>query len=60
MTLSTLQTTIEQGALAAGSAASLYTVTIVVSALTAVLAPTPARRRAARDVLELLLRRRDK
>lgn len=48
---------LHDGALPAGGAALLYSATITVSALVAVLAPTPARRRAARDVLGILLRR---
>ncbi|GGU47729.1 hypothetical protein GCM10010289_80420 [Streptomyces violascens] len=48
---------LHDGALSAGGAALLYSATITVSALVAVLAPTPARRRAARDVLGILLRR---
>ncbi|MEU6668043.1 hypothetical protein [Streptomyces sp. NPDC046727] len=40
------------------AAALLYSATVVLSALVAMLAPGSARRRAARDVLALLLRHR--
>jgi hypothetical protein len=46
----------ESAALGAASAL-LYTGTVAATALTAILAPTPQRRRAARDVLVLLLHR---
>jgi len=46
--------------LTAGTATLLYTVTVTAAALTALLARTPARRRAAQDVLKILLPRRDK
>ena len=44
----------------AGAGGLLYTATVTVAALTALLARTPARRRAALDVLKTLLRRRDR
>lgn len=45
------------GAATAGGVGLLYSGTVTVVALTAVLAPTPERRRAARQVLRVLLRR---
>jgi hypothetical protein len=59
MLMSTLLTAVHQGSLAVGAAGLLYTATVSATAITAILAPTAARRRAARDVLALLLRRRD-
>lgn len=55
----TILDALHQGGLAFGAAGLLYTATVSATAATAVLAPTPARRRAARAVLALLLRRRD-
>jgi len=46
-----------EGVALGAATALLYTSTVTITALTAVLAPTRERRRAARDVLELLLRR---
>ena len=43
-----------------GAAALLYTGTVTAAALTALLARTPARRRAAREVLTILLPHRDR
>ena len=54
-----LPTLLHDGALATGVASLLYTGTVSAAALTALLARTPARRRAAQDVLKILLRRRD-
>jgi hypothetical protein len=51
---------LSDGALAAGTATLLYTATISTAALTALLTRTPARRRAAQDVLKILLLRRDR
>lgn len=45
-------------ALLAGVSTLLYALTVTLAALTAILARTPQRRRAARDVLTLLLHRR--
>lgn len=47
-------------ALAFQLAALLYTIALIVTALIAVLARTPTRRRAALDVMRLLLRRHGK
>jgi hypothetical protein len=55
MTLATL----ESGTLAAGAAGLLYALTVSGVALTAALSREPGRRRAARDVLVILLRRHD-
>jgi hypothetical protein len=49
---------LHDGALLAGISALAYTLLINITALTAILARSPARRRAALDVLKLLLRRR--
>jgi hypothetical protein len=56
--MSTVLTLIHDGALVAGAGTALYTATITTAALTALLAPTPQRRRDARAVLTILLRRR--
>ena len=56
--MNTLLTAVHDGALVTGTATLLYGATVTITALTAVLAPSPARRRAARDVLVILLRRR--
>lgn len=56
--MSSLPTLIHGGALASGAAMLLYAGSITTATLIALLAPTPARRRAARDVLTILLRRR--
>jgi hypothetical protein len=55
--MSNLPTLLHDGALAAGAASLLYSGTVTSTALVAVFARTPARQRAARDVLRLLLRR---
>lgn len=49
---------LHDGALTTGVATLVYTGTVTTVALTALLARTPARRRAAQDVLKILLRRR--
>lgn len=59
MTTAMVLTAIEQGSLAATAAGLLYSATITISALTAIMAPSAARRQAARKVLTLLLRRHD-
>jgi hypothetical protein len=56
--MSTLPTLIHSGAIAAGIGSVLYTGTVTTAALTALLAPTSERRRDARAVLTILLRRR--
>jgi hypothetical protein len=48
---------LHDSALAAGAATLLYSGTVTSVALVAVFASSPGRRRAARDVLRLLLRR---
>lgn len=48
---------LSDAALTGGIAGLLYTGTITGAALTALIARTPARRRAARDVLAILVRR---
>ncbi|MET8003943.1 hypothetical protein [Nonomuraea glycinis] len=53
--MSTAFALIHDGALAAGIGAVLYTATVTTAALTALLAPTPQRRRDARTVLTILL-----
>jgi len=50
---------VHNGALAAGAASALYATTISLAALTAIFAPSASRRRDARDVLAILLRRRE-
>ena len=50
---------IHDGALAAAVVPLTYAVAVGAAAITALVAPTPARRRAAREVLALLLRRRE-
>jgi hypothetical protein len=50
---------IHGGALTVGAATLLYAFGVLAATLTALLAPTAARRRAARDVLAILLRRHD-
>jgi hypothetical protein len=57
--MSTLSALIHDGALAASTASTLYTATVTTAALTALLARTPGRRRDAREVLKILLCRRD-
>ncbi|MGI5211613.1 hypothetical protein [Plantactinospora sp. CA-290183] len=52
-----LLSAVHDGALAAGVASLLYAGTVTTAALTALLAPSPARRRAGREVLTILLRR---
>ncbi|WIM99440.1 hypothetical protein ACTOB_003092 [Actinoplanes oblitus] len=47
---------IHNGTLTAGIGTLLYTATVTIAALTALLAPTPRRRRDARTVLTILLR----
>ncbi|MBL7261914.1 hypothetical protein [Paractinoplanes lichenicola] len=59
MTTATILNAIEQGSQAATAVSLLYTAIVAVSALTAIMAPTEVRRQAAREVLTLLLRRRD-
>ncbi|MFI5892217.1 hypothetical protein ACIA5D_19130 [Actinoplanes sp. NPDC051513] len=54
-----MSTLIHDGALAAGIGTLLYMATIAVTAVAAVFAPAPQRRRDARAVLTILLRRRD-
>jgi hypothetical protein len=46
------------GAVAVGTSALLYSITVTTAAFTALLARTAERRRAALDVLRALLRRR--
>jgi hypothetical protein len=48
---------IHDGLLTAGAASLLYASAVTTAVLVALFAPTPARRRAARDVLTILLRR---
>ncbi|GAB2616382.1 hypothetical protein Aab01nite_29170 [Paractinoplanes abujensis] len=60
MMTATILTAIEQGSQAATAVSLLYAATVSVSALTAIMAPTEVRRQAAREVLTLLLRRRDR
>lgn len=48
---------LHDGLLATGSAGVLYSATVAMAAITAIAARTPARRRAALDVLQTLLRR---
>jgi hypothetical protein len=55
--MSGLPALLHDGALAAGTATLLYSTTVTVTALVAALSRNPQRRRAARDVLSLLLRR---
>jgi hypothetical protein len=57
--MSDLRVLLYDTAVTIGTASLLYTGTVTATALTALLASSPARRRAARDVLEILLRRRD-
>ena len=45
------------GAAATAVAGALYTATVTAAALTALIAPTPQRRRDARTVLNILLHR---
>jgi hypothetical protein len=56
--MSTVLTLIHDGAYAVGAGTTLYTTTVTIAAMTALLAPTPQRRRDARAVLTILLRRR--
>jgi hypothetical protein len=49
---------IHDGAIAAGIGPVLYTATVTTAALTALLAPTPKRRRDACTVLKILVRNR--
>jgi hypothetical protein len=58
MTMSRVLAAVHDGTVAAGAAGMLYTATISTTALTAALSRSPARRRAAREVLTLLLCRR--
>ena len=60
MTTTTILTAIERSGLAATAAGFLYTATVTISALTAILARTADRRQAAREVLTILLRRQDR
>jgi hypothetical protein len=55
--MSALPTLVHDAALAAGIGALLYSATVTTAALTALLAPTPQRRRDARAVLTILVRR---
>jgi hypothetical protein len=57
--MSNLPSLLHDGAMTAAMASLLYTGTVTVAAFTALMARTPGRRRAARDVLKILLRRRD-
>jgi hypothetical protein len=56
--MSKLPALIHDGAATAGMASLLYAGSITITALTALAAPTTTRRRAAREVLTILLRRR--
>jgi hypothetical protein len=56
--MSTTLALIHDGALAAGIGTVLYTATVTMAALTALLAPTAQRRRDARTVLTILVRNR--
>ena len=56
--MSTALTLIHDGAPAVGIGTVLYTATVATAALTALLAPTPQRRRDARTVLAILVRNR--
>lgn len=56
--MSNLPVLIGDAALAAGASTLLYSGTVTATVLTALLARTPARRRSARRVLRILLRRR--
>jgi hypothetical protein len=58
--MSALPQMLHDSALTAAASALLYTATIAITALTAVLARYPPRRRAALQALELLLRRHTK
>jgi hypothetical protein len=51
---------LHDSALTVGTATLLYTGTVTAAALTALLARTPTRRRAAQDVLKTLLPHRDR
>jgi hypothetical protein len=55
--MSTLAVTIGDAGLATGCALLVYTGTVSASALTALLARSQGRRRAAQEVLRILLRR---
>ena len=55
--MSTVLTLIYNGALVAGAGTLLYPITITIAAVTALRAPTAQRRRDARAVLAILLRR---
>lgn len=57
MMMSRVLGAVHDGTVVAAAAGMLYTATIAVTALTAALARSPARRRAARQTLILLLRR---
>lgn len=50
---------LHDGGVAAAAATALYAGTVTAAAFTALLARTPGRRRAARDVLKIVLRRQD-
>jgi hypothetical protein len=58
--MSALTHQIVGAAVCAGVVSLLYTATVTTTALTALLARTPDRRRDAREVLKILLRRRDR
>ena len=57
--MSDLLTFIHGTAVTAGAATALYAFTVTVVALTAAFSSESTRRRAAREVLAILLRRRD-
>ncbi|BCJ40561.1 hypothetical protein GCM10010168_81050 [Actinoplanes ianthinogenes] len=56
--MSQLSTIVDHSALGVALSGLLYAVGTLAAALTALLAPSPARRRDARQVLALLLRRK--
>lgn len=53
--MSNLPALLHDGALIAGMATLIYTGAVITAVLAALLAPTPARRRAAQEVLKILL-----
>ncbi|HUR09501.1 MAG TPA: hypothetical protein VM347_43665 [Nonomuraea sp.] len=57
--MSNLPQLIHDGVLTAGAASALYAITVTITAMIAVLSPTAARRRDAREALKILLRRRN-
>ena len=54
--MSVLLQSVHQGAFVAGAAALIYVLLVSATALSALLARTPVRRRDAREVLKILLR----